>query len=253
MIALISGTSEGKEMLRELNKYTDNILVSTATSYGGELLKEYKYAVLNDKPLNNSEMKSMFIENKVHVVIDASHPYALEVSENLMKVCCELSIKYIRLERKSVVQQFINEDKVVIVNSYEELYSHLKDIEGNILNTTGSRNLGKILNLGLSNRIVHRVLPTLKVLQDCSELGVRVEDIIAIKGPIGYDLNKSFIKEYDAKAVILKDSGNEGGTEEKIKAAIDMGVCAFIIGRKNLNYDNIFYEAEDITRELGFN
>lgn len=250
MICIIAGTTEGREMIKELNNYTDDILVSTATSYGGELLKEYRYRVLNDKPLNSQDMKKMFEENKVNIVIDTSHPYAVEVSQNLMDVCREASIKYIRLERKSVACKFINEDKVVIVESYEELYSHLKNITGNILNTTGSRNLNKILELGLSNRIIHRVLPSLKVLKECLDLGVTVEDIIAIKGPISYDLNRAFIKEYNAKAILLKDSGPEGGTEEKIRAAIDEGIYTFVIERKALKYDNIFYDVKDVVKEL---
>ncbi len=52
MIALILGTSEGREILSLLNKFTDNILISTATAYGGEILKNYKYKKLNTKPLN---------------------------------------------------------------------------------------------------------------------------------------------------------------------------------------------------------
>ena len=42
MIGFILGTSEGKKILSLINKYTDEIAVSTATSYGGQLLKEYK-------------------------------------------------------------------------------------------------------------------------------------------------------------------------------------------------------------------
>ncbi|MPN63644.1 Cobalt-precorrin-6A reductase [bioreactor metagenome] len=126
----------------------------------------------------------------------------------------------------------------------------MKNITGNILNTTGSRNLNKILGLELPNRIIHRVLPSLKVLEECLELGVSVENIIAIKGPISYDLNRAFIKEYDAKAILLKDSGPEGGTEEKIRAAVDEDIYTFIIGRKTLKYDNIFYDVKDVVKKL---
>ncbi|MEG1871063.1 MAG: cobalt-precorrin-6A reductase [Peptostreptococcaceae bacterium] len=250
MICIIAGTTEGREMLKELNKYTDDILVSTATPYGGELLKDYRYKVLNDKPLRSEEMQRLFVENKVGIVIDTSHPYAIEVSENLMKVCRETSIEYIRLERKGVVEKFINEDKVIVVESYEELYSHLKSIKGNILNTTGSRNLNKILELGLPNRIIHRILPSMKVFKECLDLKVQVEDIIAIKGPISYDLNRAFIKEYNAAAILLKDSGITGGTEEKIKAALDEGIYTFVIQRKTLKYDNVFYDSKEIIRKL---
>ncbi|MCG4571130.1 cobalt-precorrin-6A reductase [Clostridium cochlearium] len=250
MIGLISGTSEGKELLSNLNRYTDNILVSTATSYGGELLKDYKYKYLNTTPLDKENMIKLFKEKKVEVLIDASHPYALEVSKNSMEVCNYIGIEYIRFEREKIIEKFLEEEKISVVESYEDLYSKLKDIKGNILNTTGSRNMEKIIKLNLENRIIHRVLPSLKVIKECFDLGVELHNIIAIKGPISYDLNRAFIREYNAKAILLKDSGKEGGTEEKIRAAIDENIYAIVVDRKSLDYKNKFNNKEEVIKYL---
>lgn len=250
MIGLISGTSEGKELLSNLNRYTDNILVSTATSYGGELLKDYKYKYLNTTPLDKENMIKLFKEKKVEVLIDASHPYALEVSKNAMEVCNCIGIEYIRFEREKIIEKFLGEEKISVVESYEDLYSKLKYIKGNILNTTGSRNMDKIIKLNLENRIIHRVLPSLKVIKECFDLGVELHNIIAIKGPITYDLNRAFIREYNAKAILLKDSGKEGGTEEKIRAAIDENIYAIVVDRKSLDYKNKFNNKEEVIKYL---
>ncbi|CDI48796.1 cobalt-precorrin-6A reductase [Clostridium tetani] len=250
MIGLISGTSEGKELLSNLNNYTDDILVSTATSYGGDLLKDYKYKYLNTTPLDRENMIKLFKEKKVEVLIDASHPYALEVSKNAMEVCNHTGIEYIRFEREKVIEKFLEKEKVLVVENYEDLYSKLKDIKGNILNTTGSRNIEKIIRLSLENRIIHRVLPSLKVIEECFHLGLELHNIIAVKGPISYDLNRAFIREYDAKAILLKDSGKEGGTEEKIKAAIDENIYAIVVDRKSLDYKNKFNNKEEVIKYL---
>ncbi|BDR66337.1 cobalt-precorrin-6A reductase [Clostridium tetani] len=250
MIGLISGTSEGKELLSNLNNYTDDILVSTATSYGGDLLKDYKYKYLNTTPLDRENMIKLFKEKKVEVLIDASHPYALEVSKNAMEVCNHTGIEYIRFEREKVIEKFLEKEKVLVVENYEDLYSKLKDIKGNILNTTGSRNIEKIIRLSLENRIIHRVLPSLKVIDECFHLGLELHNIIAVKGPISYDLNRAFIREYDAKAILLKDSGKEGGTEEKIKAAIDENIYAIVVDRKSLDYKNKFNNKEEVIKYL---
>ena len=246
MIALILGTSEGKNILSLLNEFTEDIFVSTATSYGGEILKNYKYKVLNTKPLDKAQLSESFKENKVHLVVDGSHPYALEITKNTMEICSELGIEYFRYERPSILEKYKAESLVMEVESYEALKESLKDIKGNILNTTGSRNIEKLLNLNLHNRIIHRVLPSVKVMEECLNLGLAVEDIIAIKGPISYELNCAFIKEYEAKAILLKDSGAQGGTEEKLKAAIALGIPAFVIGRKAVNYKKVFYREKDI-------
>lgn len=250
MIALISGTSEGREILGMLNRHTDNIFVSVATEYGGELLKDYKYKVLNTTPLNREAMIETFTKHNIDKVIDATHPYATEVSKNLMEVCHRLSIEYIRYERESVVEKFLNCDKVVLVEDYSELYERLSCVEGNILNTTGSRNLPKLLSLGIKNRMIHRVLPSLKVMEECYALGINLEDIVAMKGPVGYELNRAFIKNYNAKAIIMKDSGTEGGTEEKIRAALDEGICIFIIYRKEIYYDKVYNNKEELIRYI---
>ncbi|MBC2582196.1 cobalt-precorrin-6A reductase [Clostridium sp. DJ247] len=250
MIGLILGTSEGREILSLLNNFTDDIFISTATEYGGEILKDYKYKYLNTTPLTLEELTRTLKEKGVKVLVDASHPYALEITKNSIKVCETLGIEYIRYERPSCAEKYRNEENVVTVRNYNELHEKIKHIEGNILNTTGSRNLDKILAMKLKNRIVHRVLPSVKVMQECFEYGIAVDNIVAIKGPIGYDLNCAFIKEYNAKAMILKDSGVQGGTEEKLKACIDNNIWAFIIDRQEKIYNNSFNDVELLVKYL---
>lgn len=246
MIGLILGTSEGKKILSYLNKYTDDILISTATEYGGELLRDYKYKVLNDKPLVYEELKALLMEHKVKLLVDASHPYAVHISETAMKITKELQIDYIRYERKSTLKELDNNKLIKKVQSYEDLGVALKEIEGPILNTTGSRNLDKLLGLRLHNRIIHRVLPSLKVMEEVLNLGVKVEDLIFIKGPISYELNKAFLMEYNCKALITKDSGPQGGTYEKIKAALDLGIKVFVVERKIMEYSEIFDDEKSL-------
>ncbi|EPY6471032.1 cobalt-precorrin-6A reductase [Clostridium sporogenes] len=250
MIALILGTSEGREILSLLNKFTDNILISTATAYGGEILKNYKYKKLNTKPLSKEELSNMLKENQVNILIDASHPYALEVTKNAREVSKDLNIEYLRYERPSSSEEFKENKKVVFLEDYKDLNEALKNIKGNILNTSGSRNMDKILDLKLENRIIHRVLPSVKVLEDCFNLEVKVEDLMAIKGPISKELNKAFIKDYDAKALILKDSGPQGGTKEKILACLECDIYALVIRRKKINYEREFNDIKELVEYI---
>ncbi|WP_392486726.1 cobalt-precorrin-6A reductase [Haloimpatiens sp. FM7315] len=246
MIGLILGTSEGKKIVSLLNKYTEDLFISTATAYGGELLENYKYKILNTSPLDLNAMVEVINENKIKVFVDASHPYAVEVTKNAMKACKVCGIEYLRYERPSAIEKYRSYEKLIEVEDYEDIYAHLKNVKGNILNTTGSRNLAKILDLGLDNRIIQRVLPSTKVIKECYDLGISLQDIVAIKGPISYDLNLSFLKEYKAVAILMKDSGVEGGTEEKIKAAMELSIYAIVIKRKTIDYKNVFYNVEDL-------
>ncbi|WP_032121524.1 cobalt-precorrin-6A reductase [Clostridium amazonitimonense] len=250
MIALILGTSEGKKLLSLINRYTEDIVVSTATDYGGELLKGYKYKYLNTKPLDKKELSEMLLKNNVKILIDASHPYAEVVTQNAMEVCTEYGIQYIRYERASLIEKYIDYEKLILVEDYKELEEKLKDIEGNILNTTGSRNIGKFTSMNLKNRIIHRILPTLDSIDSSLKAGAKVEDIIAIKGPIDKELNKAFIKAYEAKAIVMKDSGVQGGTGEKIESAIEEDLWVLVIGRKKKPYDICFNDETKLSEYL---
>lgn len=248
MIGLILGTSEGKTILSKLNETTSDILISTATTYGGELLKDYKYKILNDRALSYEELKNLLIDNKVDIIVDASHPYALEISKTSMSIASELNIEYVRYERESTLKDFPKNSQIIEIEDYTDLKQALGNETGNILNTTGSRNLDKILNLQLPNRIVHRVLPSIKVMEECFNLGIKVEDLIFIKGPISYQFNCAFIKEYQGKVLLTKDSGPQGGTYEKIKAALDMGLKVIVIGRRNMDYGKTFSREDELVQ-----
>jgi len=248
MIGLIVGTSEGKNILSGLNEFTENIFISTATTYGAELLKDYKYKIFNEVPLDLLGLMQVIRRNDIKILIDASHPYALEITKNAMEACKIYGVQYVRYERPSVLKKFIDNENVIVVEDYDSLFKQLKEVEGNILNTTGSRNIDKFMRLNLSNRIIHRVLPSVKVLEEILGKGVKVEDIVAMKGPVGYELNCGFIKEYNAKAIIMKDSGIQGGTQDKIKAAIDNNIQAFVIGRKPMEYSEVFYSEDELVK-----
>ena len=251
MIGVIVGTSEGKNILSGLNKFTDDILISTATVYGADLLKNYKYKVFNEKPLDLVGLMQVIKDNDIKILIDASHPYALEITSNAIKACKVYGVQYVRYERPSIIKKFKENKNIIVVEDYDSLYPYLLKVKGSILNTTGSRNIDKIIGFKLKNRVIHRVLPSVKVLEEILNQGIRVDDIVAMKGPVGYELNCGFIKEYKAKAILMKDSGVQGGTYDKIKAAIDNNIPAFVIGRKPMKYSKVFYSELELVKYIG--
>ncbi len=245
MIGFVLGTSEGNEILEQVNKITDNIVISTATSYGGELLKKYKFKYLNTQPLDEEKFKKLINDLNIKIFVDASHPYANEVSKNLINACNNLNIEYVRYERKSILKN-ISKERIIKIDRYEELEEVLKDIEGNVLNTTGSNNAELINSLDIENRVIHRILPLPNILQKLIDSGIKIENIIAMKGPFGKAINDGIIKEYKIKAIITKDSGIEGGMKEKIEAAMKNGIKVIVISRPKIKYKNFFENIDDL-------
>jgi len=249
MIGFILGTSEGRNILSLINKYTDEIAVTTATTYGGELLKEFKIKTLNTKPLNKEEMLNWLKVSGIDVLVDASHPYAEEVTKTALECANDLEIKYVRYERQGVLENITGED-IIRVKNYDEAIDIIKEIEGNILNTTGGNNVSKFLNLNFKHRVIHRILPSPKVLTKIVDAGISIKDIIALQGPISYELEKAFINQYSVKAILTKDSGIEGGVLEKLKAARAYNIKLIVIEKPKFTYDLTFYNEEKLIEFL---
>ena len=224
MIALILGTSEGREFLQKLKGFEEKIVISTATEYGGELLKEFKVAFMNTKPLDEEGLLNFAKEFNLKGIVDASHPYAKNVSGVLKE---------------------LDNPNIIRISGLDKLKELDSTINGPILNTTGSNGVKQILESSLENRVIHRVLPSKKVMNDLIDLGVKIEDIIAIKGPIGYELNKAFIDEYKAKALLTKDSGERGGALEKAKAALDSNIKLIIVEKPKVDYGRCFSDIDE--------
>ncbi len=244
MIALFLGTREGREILGQLNGFTDNIYVSAATEYGGEYLKDYKYKHLNIEPLTQEDMLKVIDRYNISIIIDATHPYAKVVTENIIAASKEKDVLYLRYERPSVIENYLPHPDIITVDRYEDLQEKLLDVPGTIVNTTGSNNVEKLINMSLPNRIIHKVLPTKEVLARLYHLKVPIKNIVAICGGGSKEFNRTLFEEYDARAIILKDSGKQGKTQEKIEAALELGIKVFIINRKEIKYENLF-KSED--------
>lgn len=249
MIGFILGTSEGRKILSLINKYTDDIAVSTATVYGGNLLREFNMKVLNTKPLNKEEMIDWIESNKINILVDASHLYAQEVTKTALECSNYLNIQYVRYERQGVIENIDGED-ILRVKNYDEAIEIIRNIDGNVLNSTGGNNVSKFLNLNSKHRIIHRVLPSPKVLNNIVESGISLKDIIAIQGPISYELEKAFINQYNIKAILTKDSGIEGGVLEKLKAVRECKIRLIVIEKPKFDYDLVFYDEVSLVQFL---
>lgn len=236
MIGFILGTSEGKKILSLINKYTNNIAVSTATSYGGELLQNYKIKNLNTKPLNKDELLNWSKDNNIKVLVDGSHPYAQEVTKNAIECAEKLDIDYIRYERLGVLEG-IESDNIVRVKNYDEAIDYFKILNGNILNTTGGNNAARFAGIEFEHRIIHRILPSIKVLSKLLESGIKIKDIVAMQGPISCELEMGFIRQFDIKGLLTKDSGVEGGCLEKFRAVKNLNKKLIVIEKPKLVYN----------------
>ena len=230
MKLVFAGTKMGRQYVQRLLERGEKVIVSTATEYGGSLYEAHENLMINSRKMNYEEMLA-FIHNKnIDEIIDTTHPYAVQVTENMIKCAKRLKIPYRAIERDSFIEKE-GIKQLTLAHSYEEACNLLMKREGNILLAIGSNNIQAFQKIP-KDRIYIRVLPTSKVLEKCESLGFSPKNIIAMQGPFSYEMNRAIFQEHEIKYMVTKDSGTSGGVEEKVQSALDMSIEVIMIPRK---------------------
>lgn len=224
---VFAGTTEGYELCRFLSEHNVPVLGCTATEYGTKSLQENPFLQVQAGRLDEGEMEALFVGHRPELVLDATHPYAAEATVNIRNACEKAGTSYVRVLRGESSHQ-----EAVYVESTEAAAEYLKNTEGNVLLTTGSKELKLFASVpDYQKRLFARVLSLPSVIESCRELGFEGRNLIAMQGPFSQELNQAMLKQYDCKYLVTKDSGKAGGFMEKIQAALSCGVIPVIIGR----------------------
>lgn len=238
MIWIISGTQDGREIAAELadrellkpENERREIMMTVVSQYG-KVLAAHEGIDIQVGRFTESDMVRVIGEKNVTLILDASHPYAAIVSETALSACRKTGIDYVRYERAEIP-----------LPDYDKLY-HAKDefeaadlagkLGKSILLTTGSKTLPVFVKTdGLQGKeIWARVLPVSPVIKMCEDLGLKAKYIVALQGPFSYDMNRAMIHDYHADVMVTKNSGLVGGSDTKLKAAMDAGIAVIVIDK----------------------
>lgn len=229
-ILIFAGTTEGRKLSECLSEAGIYHTVCVATEYGETVLRESRYADIHTGRMDADGIRDFIISGGYIAVVDATHPYAKIVTDNIKSAMEGMDIPYIRL-RRSISSVGQGDAAVRIFESADECAAALKDTEGNILLTTGSKELGVFAgDETLKERLYVRVLPGLESLRLCDENGITGRHVLALQGPFTTEMNMAMIGQYDINILVTKISGSNGGYEEKVMAAKNKGISVYAIG-----------------------
>lgn len=229
-IVIFAGTTEGRELSEYLAEAEIRHTVCVATEYGEVVLKEHPQTVIHKGRMNREEIREFLKKGEFAAVVDATHPYAETVTENIRQAVNGLDIPYLRLQRETAAGGVYG--KTVFFESNEACAKALEKTEGNILLTTGSKELAVYCaEEKVRDRLYVRVLPGIESLQLCMAQGIVGKQILAMQGPFSVEMNEAILHQYNIACMVTKESGKAGGYQEKIQAAQKAGIPVYVIGR----------------------
>ena len=227
-LCVFAGTTEGRRLVELLADAPVEVTACVATEYGEALLTPRERLTVSHRRLTEEEMEALLAQERFDLVVDATHPYAAEVTENIARACRGVGVEYLRLLREADALP----DGAVYFPDTEAAVNWLAGTEGNILLTTGSKELAKYAALpGFARRVYARVLPMEASLSACRAAGLGPDRIIAMQGPFSREMNAALLEAVSAKYLVTKDTGGTGGFGEKAAAARDAGAVLVVVGR----------------------
>ena len=302
-VVIFGGTTEGRQLagyLIQLNKQQKvqniQVHVCVASEYGAQVLPEYDALKVHVGRLEQADMQEFLQKVQADICVDATHPYAVIVTQNIYQACKVVGVPYVRV-RRDMQDEPGNTDPVmqdepgnadpvmqeeprstdsgmqmsgthiadaagkrytdetsdsIYVGDIQAAVDYLKGVTGNILITTGSKELHLYTQIpDYESRCTARVLPTRSVVEACTELGFTGKHLICMQGPFDLEMNLATLRYADADFMVTKASGKNGGYDEKCEAALAAGVQLVVIGRPKEQVEPVMSlaQAEEYLRE----
>ncbi len=238
MILVIAGTKDGREIAERLAARGYGVVASVVSGYGSSLFKSSSIRV-NCRPLPKEELTAFIKENGITTLIDATHPYAAQISQTAIDIAAQEGLHYLRYERAA--SPLPDYDRLYVVADYEAAAVRAGALGRRIFLTTGSRKLSLFArHEALQNaELTARVLPEADVIAECNRLGFTPRNLVAMQGPFSHALNVELYQKYRAEVVVTKNSGDVGGTDTKITAAMELHLALVLIDRPRIVYPNV--------------
>ena len=239
-ILIFGGTTEGREISHLLAERGAQVLVCVATEYGRE--EQGKAPGITVLTGRKDRTAILSLLEGADLCIDATHPYAENISRTLRDACDAAGVPLRRLLRRESAADGIQ------VADAPAAAALLAQERGNILLTTGSKTLPLFAALG-GQRLYPRVLPQHDSLTACEAAGIPHRNIVAMQGPFSTELNLALIRQFQIKYLVTTDGGPNGGFAEKAAAA-EAGGASLVVLRRPADSGEDFETILQFCREM---
>ena len=243
-VVVFSGTTEGRELSRQLAALGIEVTVSVATPLGQEEQGSTPGVTVRCGRLLPDEMAALL--GDAALCIDATHPYAVDATKNIRVAAAQAGVEYRRLLRA----QSPLPEGCAVFETAAQAAEYLAGQDGNVLLATGAKELSAFASLDPA-RLYPRVLPTPEGIAACEAAQIPHKNIIAMQGPFSLVLNVALMEQFHIQYLVTKDGGAAGGFAEKVQAAAKTGAQLVVLRRPpevGETEDELFTHCQEMLR-----
>ena len=245
---LIGGTRESGELACAIAHTQLSCIITVTTETARSLYPPAPTLEVMVGRLQAEELGQFLHSQKIVAVLDASHPYAVEISQMAIAAANQLQIPYLRYERPTVDTQ-LNAQSIIDLDSFDTLLAGNYLQGERVLLTVGYRPLPLFLPWQKKSRLFARILPSMTAMDAALAAGFTADRIIALRPPISAELEKALWQHWEISLVVTKASGTAGGEDVKRIVAAELGIPLIVVNRPDVAYPQ---QTSDLSAALEF-
>lgn len=162
--------------------------------------------------------------HQIDLVIDATHPFAQQISGNGARAAAICGLPWLRLERPA--WQPLDGDRWLSVANHEEAAALLPGLARRVFLTIGRQELGHYAHLTDLWFLMRSIDPPVNVAMPPGE-------VILAKGPFSLESEQELLINYGIEVVVSKNSGGNA-TYGKIAAARELELPVVMLERPSI-------------------
>ncbi|QQE67094.1 cobalt-precorrin-6A reductase [Leptolyngbya sp. BL0902] len=269
---LIGGTGEAVILAQRLIQGGIPCLVTVTTAAAKRAYPEAPGLTVRVGTLATDALADFIQAQAIGAILDASHPFAVEISQGAIAQAATLSLPYWRYERPPSVDVDFGAAEAaaaepaapgcsaapaseVPASKYPGQPLRVPDLAAaltpdiltgqRVLLTLGYRWLAAFRPWQDQATLFARILPSPVALNAALDAGFTSERLMALRPPIGEALEQALWQQWGITTVITKASGQPGGEDTKRRVAERLGVALILIDRPQLAYPVVSSSLEE--------
>jgi len=239
---LIGGTGESRELAEKLLPQGFSMVVTVTTPIAANLYPVHPCLTVRVGRLTDQEIPPFLQRDNIQAIVDASHPFAVQISQIATRCAQQQNLPYLRFERLVLPVT----DQMVEVPDLATLLTGNYLQRKRVLLTLGANWLPHFQPLQTEAILFARILPRLESLQTAIAAGFTPDRLIALRPPISENLERALWQQWQIEVVVTKASGISGGESRKQVLAQALGIPLIRIARPQTIPGEITHDLERV-------
>lgn len=224
MILILGGTTEGRIAARTLEESGKPFYYSTK---GDEQEVTMHHGIRLYGAMDELDLEHCCREHNIQLLVDAAHPFAIQLHQTVEKVAHTLNLLVIRFER---IYPPRDEEHITWCDDFEDAIRQIrKEDIFTLLALTGVQSIAKLKPLWQESACCY-----FRILNRESSRRLAEREGFPKKYLHYYHAGEDeriLLQRLHPEAILIKESGLSGGFNEKVEAALQEGIRIFAIRR----------------------